>query len=111
MAFQALRQAIDFGEQVLNGPHTPDEEIERVTNYVRAVGVVLDQLKLESLSEGDQKLLVSLAEMHPRIVKVTENLMGATSQALMDLQSRGKAILKYTDTMPKSVSVRPKTKT
>ena len=42
---------------------------------------------------------------HERVLLAAKALLGGTSEEMKTLQTRGKAIMKYTDVLPKRVSV------
>lgn len=104
-----LQSTILTAEAVLVSGGDVDACITAMDAYVASLSKLLSQLESESPGY-DPSELARLEPLHQQVLAVAVQLLGNTSIDLRQLQAKGKAILAYTDTMPKRVSLRGKQK-
>lgn len=107
-----LTRTVAAAHAVLAGSDDVDVRISAIAEYVAALGEILRIIE-SSGNDADKPTseeLSPLAELHSKVIENAVALLGSTSAEMKSLQSKGKAILAYTDTMPKRVSVRPQKK-
>lgn len=104
-----LADTITCAENFLSSEADIDTRITQLTVYTEAFNGLFKAIQEKSISPpltADD--LQPIAELHQRVLAQAVSLLGDTSGELRQLQSRGKAILAYTDTLPKRVSIRGK---
>lgn len=105
----ALESTLRAAETVLASGEDIDSCITAIDAYVAALSKLLKQLDAaEHQFPADD--LRQLESLHQQILTIATALLGNTSIDLRQLQAKGKAILAYTDTMPKRVSIRSEKK-
>lgn len=104
-----LQSTIITAEAVLGSGGDIDACITAMDAYVAALNKLLKQLEAESPGYKAADL-ARLEPLHQQVLAIAMQLLGNTSIDLRQLQAKGKAILAYTDTMPKRVSLREKRK-
>ena len=81
--------------------------ITLIASYVEQLEQLLSLLQHDSNPTGvAREDLEQIGALHPQIISMALRLLGNTSIDLQQLQAKGKAILAYTDTLPKRVSMR-----
>lgn len=98
---------------------TPEELIQKAEDALHEsdLSVKLDLIEAysasfsewlsgENASQIDEQQLLTLNQLHQRILETAKQLQNDTSGELARLRHRGKGILRYIDTLPKRISVR-----
>jgi hypothetical protein len=104
-----LESTIRAAETVLVSGGDIDACITAMDAYVAALNKLLKQLEKKTGDYAGEDV-APLEPLHQQVLAVAMQLLGNTSVDLRQLQAKGKAILAYTDTMPKRVSIRGKQK-
>ena len=104
-----VEDTIRTAEAVIASDSDVDERISQLTSYVDSFNLLFKEIEAQAI-QADRAELEILAALHEQVIGVAVSLLGGTSVDLRDLQKKGKAILAYTDTLPKRVSMRGKKK-
>lgn len=106
-----LSDTISAARSFLESESNVDSRIILLTAYIEAFNCLFQAVEDKSISPPLK--VADIEEVtfnHQRVIAIALSLLGDTSSELRQLQSRGKAILAYTDTLPKRVSMRGKKK-
>lgn len=105
----ALESTVAAAKRVLESSGDAESCITGLDAYVAGLNKFLKQLE-EMPEKFPREDLAMLDGLHQQVLATAVQLLGNTSIDLRQLQAKGRAILAYTDTLPKRVSIRAKQK-
>jgi hypothetical protein len=103
-----FENTVNAANQVISSTDLDLEtRIVDISSYVELLDTLLTSLQdLDKPAQLSREDLAQLEPLHSQVIAIAVGFLGDTSVELKQLQIKGKAILAYTDTLPKRVSMR-----
>lgn len=98
-------ELLELAEKALALPEG-DEQLEVIEDYVERFGLWFEENRDRFEEDGfNRDVLEKLLSSHTEVMSKVQVLMTSTSDKLTALHRKARAILAYTDVLPKKISV------